>query len=204
MTDELAPRDGPDLAYQCMPKARLSEGRMSISAVQPRHIEHIRQWRNAQMDVLRQSSEISPAQQKAYFAAKIWPQMAVPRPSEVLVSYEEDGVPVGYGGLVHLSWENRRGEISFLLAPALAAQPDAYAVYFITYLTLIRRLAFEDLQLARVFTETYASRSHHIAILEAAGMRREGVLHHHVMIDGKFVDSIMHGYLAAYDGPRAQ
>ena len=55
------------LVYKCMPRPKLSVGALSVQAVQPHHIEDIRQWRNVQMDVLRQSSSITPEQQKAYY-----------------------------------------------------------------------------------------------------------------------------------------
>jgi RimJ/RimL family protein N-acetyltransferase len=188
--------------YRCMPHAVLSQGDFAIEAVQPRHIEAIRLWRNAQMEVLRQSAPITPEQQVAYYAAHVWPEMAGPRPRDLLVSFLHAGAPIGYGGLVHIAWDHRRAEVSFLMDPARIASAAVYARDFHAFLGLIKRLAFEDLGLERLFTETYDLRPGHVAVLEAAGFRREGVLRGHVQIDGRRVDCLLHGCNVS-DDPQA-
>jgi len=190
MTDAASP-------YRCMPRDVLADGDYSITAVRPEHIEDIRQWRNAQLDVLRQAAPISPAEQQAYYARVVWPDKASPTPKNILVSFAERGRPIGYGGLVHLAWEHRRGEVSFLLRPDLTAPVERYDALFGCFLGLVRTLAFTDLGLARIFTETFAIRTEHMRTLERCGFIPEGVLRHHVIIDGRPVDSIMHGCLAA-------
>src|SRR5215469_14657050 len=101
--------------YLCMPRSRLERSGYAVEAVQPDHIEPIRCWRNAQIDVLRQAAPITPEQQIAYYAREIWPAMEQPRPSNVLVSYFFEGALIGYGGLVHIAWHHLRAEVSFLL-----------------------------------------------------------------------------------------
>jgi len=188
-----------EFTYSCMPRPELHMEEFSVRAVQPSHIESIRGWRNAQMDVLRQSAPISPAQQRDYYAANVWPAMAMPEPSNILLIFERRGAPIGYGGLVHVAWAHRRAEISFLLDPALVNAPDEYARCFGAFLSLMKELAFEDLDFERLFTETYATRQHHISILEANGFRFEGTLKHHVILDGRPVDSLMHGCLRTFE-----
>jgi len=178
-----------------MPNPSIVSGALSIAAVQPEHIERIRQWRNAQMDVLRQMSAISPEQQQAYYAEQVWPAMAAARPRNILLAYRERDRLIGYGGLVHIAWEHLRAEISFLLDADLAGNHDAYPEYFSSFLRLIKILAFRDLHLNRLFTETYAKRSTHIRILETCGFRREGTLREHVRVGRQAVDSIIHGCL---------
>ena len=58
---------------------------------------------------------------------------------------------------------------------------------------LLKELAFQDIGFDRIFTETYALRTHHISVLESIGFDREGVLRNHIKIDGRSVDSIIHG-----------
>ncbi|WP_416738934.1 GNAT family N-acetyltransferase [Pseudomonas sp. NFX71] len=103
--------------YRVMPTPTLSDGVLEVRAVQPADIEAIRQWRNAQMDVLRQTAPISPDQQAHYFAEHVWPQTESLEPTQVLVALERAGVLIGYGGLVHISWVNRRAEVSFCSPP---------------------------------------------------------------------------------------
>jgi hypothetical protein len=88
---------------------------MAISAVQPEHIESIRVWRNEQLDVLRQAHPISVDEQTAYFDRVIWHDMDSTTPRQILVAIHLSGEFIGYGGLVHLSWSDQRGEVSFLI-----------------------------------------------------------------------------------------
>lgn len=182
--------------YRLMPHATLCDGILSIRAVQPADIESIRQWRNAQMDVLRQSEPISPAMQEHYFAQHVWPGLSQNEPTQILVAIEKKGELIGYGGLVHISWPYRRAEVSFLLTPALERDDTLLAEIFSRYLLLIQQLAFDDLSLLRLSTETYAHRTRHIALLEGAGFRHEGTLREHVLIDKKPTDALLHGVLA--------
>ena len=168
---------------------------LTIRPIHADDIEAIRQWRNAQLDVLRQPRPISPEEQERYFATYIWSTMGAARPSQILVSYFDGGRHIGYGGLVHIAWEHKRAEVSFLLDPARAADPARYRADFIAFLKLIQDLAFHGHGLQRLYTETYAMRTEHMAVLEAAGFEREGVMRRHVLIGGRPVDSIIHGCL---------
>ena len=182
-------------AYLCMPRSEVGENAIRLTAVQPEQIEVIRQWRNAQMDVLRQSKAISPAEQEAYFAGTIWPDMEVLHPRQLLVSILEAGQLVGYGGLVHISWVDLRAEVSFLLDPQFISDDDRYRFLFTEYLRAIKLLAFRDLGFHRLFTETYAIRDLHVSILERSGFRLEGRLRNHVRVNERAVDSLLHGCL---------
>lgn len=179
--------------YRCMRRARLELGGLSVEAVNPGHIESIRKWRNEQMAILRQSSEISPEQQQSYFNREIWPDQNVDRPRNILLACQEDGILIGYGGLVHIAWEHLRAEISFLLGTDHVRDTARYKRYFTSFLELFKTLAFDDLGLNRLFTETYAIRDHHIEALERAGFVLEGRMKHHVIIDSEPVDSLIHG-----------
>ncbi len=61
-------------AYECMPRQCLADARWALRAVEPGDIESIRCWRNAQIDVLRQSNIISTDQQIDYYNRFIWPE----------------------------------------------------------------------------------------------------------------------------------
>lgn len=179
--------------WNCLKRQRFEHDGYAIVPIRPEYIEPIRRWRNAQLDVLRQPAPITPAQQESYFAKNIWPTMATEAPPNILMGLLRDGRLIGYGGLVHVSWVDRRAELSFLVDDMRAKDLDQYARDFSASIALARRMAFDDLGLHRVFTETYAIRHHHISVLESAGFQREGVLRDHVRIGGAFVDSIMHG-----------
>ena len=185
-------------AYACLPRSRITHQNYALRTIAPADIELVRQWRNAQMAVLRQEQEISKAEQVAYFERQIWPTLADSHPTNLLLAYLLDEQLIGYGGLVHIAWDHRRAELSFLLNPARAQTLAGYRTDFLAFLQLIKNLAFEGLKLNRLFTETYAIREHHISVLEAAGFRLEGTLRHHVIVDGRAVDSLFHGCLDFY------
>lgn len=182
--------------YLAWPRARRSDETISLRAIEPEDIEAVRQWRNAQMDVLRQVSPISEKAQVAYFSQHVWPQKALAEPSQILFAIEREGGLSGYGGIVNLSWPNRRGEISFLLDPTIAAQPAIYRDICQRYFRLVQAVGFEDLRLARLFTETFSHRSAHIGALESVGMILEGRLRDHVLVNGKPTDAVIHAILS--------
>jgi RimJ/RimL family protein N-acetyltransferase len=182
--------------YRIMPRSRLSEGDLELRAIGPQDIEAIRQWRNAQMDVLRQSSVITPEAQQRYFSEHVWPDKEVMTPRQILLAIEQHGRLIGYGGLVHISWHDQRAEVSFLLEPELEADPQAQVVVFSRFLKLVLELAFVDLSLSRMWTETYAHRAEHLRTLEAVGFRLEGRMRAHVIVNGTPTDSLLHGLLA--------
>ena len=184
-----------------MPRPRLEQGGLAVEAVRPSDIESIRRWRNAQLRVLRQSARISPSEQAAYYRKNVWPDMRSRKPLNILLRYLDKRGLVGYGGLVHIAWEHRRAEVSFLLRTDLANTPDECSRYFPGFLDLVKALAFADLGLNRLHTETYAIRKRHIAALEQAGFRREGILRKHIWIDNKPIDSMVHGCLRSNAKP---
>lgn len=182
-------------AYACLNKQRLQNGDYAILPVQPEHIEPIRLWRNAQMNILRQSEPILERQQISYYANNIWPSMKEPMPANILMSYLFRDELIGYGGLVHIAWHDLCAEISFLLSPDRAINSAIYSADFQCFLGLIKHLAFDYLCFQRLYTETYEIRSLHIKILENSGFMREGVLRQHVRIGGNPINSIIHGCL---------
>lgn len=184
------------LAYRCLEQDAYTDGILSLSCVQPEHIESIRQWRNAQMAVLRQRAEISELEQIEYFETRIWPTLPMPNPDNILLSIHREEQHVGYGGLVHIAWPDRRAEVSFLLRTDLTHSDNEYANIFKRYLTLLSKLAFESLRFNRLFTETWAPRTHHIKALESAGFVREGLMRQHTIQQGVATDSVIHGKLA--------
>ena len=102
---------------------------------------------------------------------------------------------IGYGGLVHISWEDKRAEVSFLLNPERMENFELYKKDFTHYLSLIKNLSLKQLKLNKLFSETYAFRERHISILEEAGFKKEGIMKEHIILNGRPIDSIIHGII---------
>lgn len=167
-------------------------------ALRQADIAPLREFRNAQIDVLRQAEPISPEQQRRWFEQTVVPEQSAARPRQLLVSMlagEERFI--GYGGLTNIDWEARRAEVSFLVDPARAADPDLYARDMAAFLGFLAGWAFGELGLNRLHAETYTFREHHISLLEQAGFTREGRLREHVAAADGPGDSLVHGLLAA-------
>ena len=182
--------------YKVLPNPILHHGSLEASSVQPSHVEPIRKWRNAQIDALRQSHPIMKGRQETYFANHVWPEKASGTPSKILLALEEDGKLIGYGGLVHINWDYRRAEISFLLDPECSANDLESAPIFTKFLHMMEKLAFTDLRLTRLMTETYTQRTPFIDALDAYGFHREGQLRSHVLLKNEPMDAILHGLLS--------
>lgn len=178
-----------------MPVDEVRHGDRRLVAIRHADMPVITHWRNSQLKVLRQREPLTPEQQERYYQTVILPSYAEPHPRQILFSYLLGETMLGYGGLVHMAWEDRRAELSFLLNPDRVALPDIYRDDFAEFLRLIKVVAFQHLQLMRLFTETYDVRPLHVQVLEASGFEMEGRLRANVWIDGRAVDSLMHGCL---------
>lgn len=154
----------------------------------------IRQWRNAQLAVLRQREPISETDQDRYYRDVLEPSFGQARPEQVLVGVECRGVLIGYGGVVHLDWADRRGEVSFLTDPA-RLDASTFAADWRSFLAMLVSMARDDLALHRLTTHAYASRTDLIGLLEEAGFAREGVLREHRNLAGDWTDVVLHGLL---------
>jgi len=179
--------------YRVLPAAPLGTGAVRLVSLRHQDLRAIMDWRNAQMAVLRQSEPLTPEGQERYWQTAVAPGFVAEQPGQILLSVLEGEGLVAYGGLVHIDWPSRRAEVSFLADPAVAADRDRYGGLFAAYLAALKRLAFDHLGLHRLFTETYDLRPYHVAVLEAAGFAPEGRMVDHVRIEGRFVDSLLHG-----------
>lgn len=181
--------------YKCLQNNTFHFNSFSIKPIESSEIEQIRIWRNAQMDVLRQKQSISVEQQINYFGKHIWPLFEETQPTQLLFSFYKEDEFIGYGGLVHISWEDQRAEMSFLLNPNYTKIDALYDELFSSFISLIKKVVFEELKFHKVFTETYEHRVFHISVLEKNGYILDGVLRDHVIINGKFTNSLMHSII---------
>ncbi len=122
------------------------------------------------------------------------PQLDEAEPAQVLVALLERGRLIGYGGLVHISWPNRRAEVSFMTEGGRQDEPT-FRADLAAFLDLMIELAGPRLGLHRLTTECYEFRTVFIDELERAGFEPEGRLRKHVRLDDRYVDSVLHGRL---------
>ena len=182
----------PDI-YTYYPNLGQSIDGLVIRPIHDDDKEKIRIWRNNQMRVLRQKNMLTEMEQDDYFTEIISKSMESENPDQILLSIDEENNLVAYGGLVHISWEDQRAELSFLTCDTLS--DVHYERYFTSFINYLVSVAQNQLGLHKIFTETYSFRLQHIAILEKCGLKKEGELMDHVQISGSFHNSIIHGVI---------
>jgi RimJ/RimL family protein N-acetyltransferase len=157
-------------------------------------LSYIKDWRNSQMDVLRQWRPLSDWNQEN------WYRVVSEDDHQVIFSIKErnsDAVTklIGYCGITNIDYVNRRGEISFLVNPSRAENTSLYRLDFLAVLNYLCHYGFNKLNLHKLFTETFEVRVDHITILEDFGMYRDGIIREHQYINGKYHNSVVHSIL---------
>jgi len=192
------------MKYRCMEMQRFQAPPYEIVPIRLKDMLCIKTWRNAQMAVLRQKRVITDDEQQSYWLNVLKPSFELKQPHQILFSYLQGDVCIGYGGMTYIDWDSKQAEVSFLLNPLHKRDPTEYEIKFLTFLALITKVAFEEFKFNRLFTETFDIRPHHIAVLEKFGFKLEEKIKAHVNIEGHFVDSLIHGYLRRDYGVRSK
>lgn len=170
--------------YKCLSINFINEGEYSLVPIRDRDKFKIRQWRNDQMHILRQKNQLSAEDQSAYFRNVIDPLFDEEKPAQILFSFLHIGELAGYGGLVHIDWEDMNAEISFLLETERSTNEYTFVDEWGKYLNMIRQIAFNELKLRKIYTYAYDLRPKLYDALNNAGFIQEACLRDHVKIDG--------------------
>ena len=179
--------------YTCLNQQHFDQGAYRLVPMRYQDIMQIKQWRNEQIGILRQQTPLTNTQQEEYYQNVVIPGFKEHQPRQILMSFLFKEECIGYGALVHIDWENKQAEVSFLVDTQRAANPSLYKLDFSNYLQLIKQLAFQDLHFKRLYAETYDIRAQHVEILESQGFILEKRLKDHVVKEGKTMDSLIHG-----------
>ena len=124
--------------YHCLKNNFFEDAKhFQLIPIRMEDIELIRVWRNAQIAILRQNSALSKEDQISYFQNIIFPSTLLGQPPQILFSFLFKKVLIGYGGLVHIAWEDKRAEVSFLVDPKRSANQSIYANDLLHFLNLI-------------------------------------------------------------------
>jgi RimJ/RimL family protein N-acetyltransferase len=178
-----------------------------LTSIRMEDAETIMKWRNEQMSALRQSAPLTPSEQKNYFDNVVKPSLSQKQPDLILLRFTFENSLIGYGGLVHIDWENQRAEVSFLLETERGKDTFQYGRDCSVFLNLLMRCAFDTLDLNKIYTYSYSHRSFHVNAVEASGFRRDGVLREDTKVDGEWVDAVIASclkseYLKQYPPPQ--
>jgi RimJ/RimL family protein N-acetyltransferase len=181
--------------YKILKNIKYKNGDYNLAPFRSQDIYKIKDWRNNQINVLRQKIELTDEDQKHYYHNVIKQTFNNPIPQQMLFSFLLRSKCIGYGGLTNIDWESRRAELTFLLDDKRATNNSIYRQDFSIFISFIKQLVFDDLKFNRIFTETFDIRPLHISILELNGFVLEGRMRQHIVINGEFFDSLLHGFI---------
>ena len=176
--------------YICLQHQEQHLGDYSIVPLRYEDRFSIMKWRNEQIYHLRQARPLTEYDQQQYFDNVVSKLYDNPKPDQILFSYLGKGVCIGYGGLVHINWIDRNGEISFIMDTQL--ETEHFAEHWSNYLTMLKSVAFDDLGLHKIYTYAFDLRPHLYTMLEANGYKREATLKEHCFFNGKYKDVVLH------------
>jgi Acetyltransferase (GNAT) domain len=184
--------------YKCLKKNRYTIDGYLVLPLRNEDLFLIKEWRNKQIDILRQNGLLTDEDQRNYYDKTILSGFNTTRPQEILFSFLKDGKCIGYGGLVHIDWISNKAEISFLLDNNRIKNDVLYEKDFSIFLAIIKKVSFSDIELSKIYTETYDIRDHHISILEISGFKLVNTIKKNILIQDIYVDSLIHEYMEKY------
>lgn len=152
-------------------------------------------WRNEQIYHLRQATPLTQEAQEAYFenvVAKLFDQE---KPSQILFSFLEDGVCIGYGGLVHINWIDKNAEISFVMDTSL--EKNNFDSNWSNFLVMLEKVALIHLKFHKLYVYAFDLRPHLYNVLTKNGYFLDANLKEHCFFNGKFIDVLIHSKLPA-------
>ena len=158
----------------------------------------IKQWRNEQLNILRQNKILTDIEQENYYQELIDKSFFNPNPNEILFSFLLDGKCIGYGGVVYIDWKNKSAEISFINETKRSAETQTYHNDFTTFITILFKITFSELLFNKLTTETYGIRKNTLQILDNLGFQLKKIDEKKILINDKLYNSFHHEYLKKF------
>lgn len=177
-------------SYKVLQSQIFSYGEYTIVPIRREDRHAIMRWRNEQIYHLRQAKPLTEKDQDQYFNSVVASLFEQEKPSQILFSYLKGDQLIGYGGLVHINWLDKNAEISFIMDTDL--EGDFFEQNWILFLKLIEQVAFENLELHKIFTYAFDIRPHLYPALEKSGFGLEAELKEHCFFEGQFISVKIH------------
>ena len=175
--------------YKVLDRNFFSQGNYSLVPIRMSDRYDILKWRNEQMYHLRQSKPLTIKDQDNYFNTVISKLFEKENPNQVLFSFIENDVCIGYGGLIHINWKDKHAEISFIMNTDL--EESFFSDYWKLYLNLIEEVA-KSLKLHKIYTYAYDIRPRLYESLLDSGFYEEARLKEHTCFNSEYKDVLIH------------
>lgn len=177
-------------SYKVLNSQQFSKDEYSIVPIRYEDRLDILKWRNEQIYHLRQEKKLTKEDQDYYFTKVVNSLFDSEKPSQLLFSYLQKDVCIGYGGLVHINWVDKNAEISFIMNTKL--EKYFFKKHWSIFLELIEQVAFRELSFHKLCTYAFDVRPHIYDVIESFGYIKEATLKEHCLFNGEFKDVIMH------------
>lgn len=176
--------------YKCLKNQRFEFSEFALVPIRNEDQFLIMKWRNEQIYHLRQAKPLNEIDQKNYFDNVVSKLFEQEKPNQILFSFLKNNECIGYGGLVHINWIDKNAEISFIMDTAL--EKTSFASNWSNYLSLIEKVAFEEIKFHKIFTYAFDLRPHLYTMLAQNNFQEEARLKEHCYFEGKFIDVLIH------------
>lgn len=176
--------------YKLLSNNIFSYNEYSLVPIRYEHRYEIMSWRNQQIYHLRQNKLLTKSDQDRYFKNVVSKIFNEKKPSNILFSYMFKNKCIGYGGLVHIDWENKNAEISFIMETEL--EKDFFSFHWQIFLKQIEKVAFQELGFKKIYTYAFDLRPHLYDAIEKAGMVKEAELKEHRIINNEYRSVVIH------------
>lgn len=176
--------------YKVLNKNIFSKGKFKIIPIRFEDRFDIMNWRNEQIYHLRQDKPLTFEEQDFYFENVVSKLFNQDEPNQILFSYLKNDLCIGYGGLVHINWIDKNAEISFVIKTE--EQQNNFGYHWACYLELIEKVAFEELNLHKLFVYAFDLRPNLYLAIEKSGYKKEAILKEHCLFEGRYIDVVIH------------
>ena len=176
--------------YKALNKQIYTIGDYSIMPIRYEDRLKIMKWRNEQIFHLSQKELLTKESQEKYFAEVIPNLFIRKHPDQLLFSFLNKKTCIGYGGLVKINWSDKNAEISFLMNTKL--EKINFEKYWMIFLELIERIAFEDINLHKIYTFAFDLRPQLYEVLKNTNYIEEARLKEHCLFQNNYIDILIH------------
>ena len=176
--------------YKALNNQTYTIGEYSIIPIRYEDRLKIMKWRNEQIYHLRQKELLTIESQEKYFAEVIPNLFNKEHPEQLLFSFLNKKTCIGYGGLVKINWSDKNAEISFLMNTKL--EKINFEKYWMIFLKLIERIAFEEIDLHKIYTFAFDLRPQLYEVLKNSNYIEEARLNEHYLFQNNYIDILIH------------
>ena len=180
--------------YKNINSDSFNNGIYSLVPIRDEDKYDIMNWRNNQLDILRQETVLLIEQQEIYFKTVVDKLFDVENPKQLLFSFLENNKLIGYGGLVHIDWETKTAEVSFLSETSRNKNADMFISDWLNYLAILKKIATDYLNFKSIYTYAYDLRPNLYIALQESGFTEIKRHKNHIQIENKKVDVVIHSF----------